>query len=580
MLRLCAFATFFTGFLSVSAFACPDLTATGSNYVQVTTPYTTISLEGIGGIAAAGCGGDGSGLETVAEDLSGYLPANPSAVFDVQSAEGDDLVFSTAMTDPAAIAGEGTLMRCDTVMMIQSPDGTLSFSDDGGSANLSLLTLPRLAGAYKVWAGSYSEGQACEGEIRVADRDLPCPAANMPSVLTATSADQNWTVTAGGPRDIRGCNALTGIVEDETIAALGFIDMAPTLEIPANVLAGEVETNASVNAVCDTVLVGLNGEGEWSFSDDAGESLNPSLTFSSASSGAKIWVGTYDIASCGVDLTLAQQIDASCPSPALAADTSASLGSSSDMSSDGSVDLSACGESLNGFSFDGYTSANPAASLTLETLDEASSLMLTLTSSCTGSVLTHYAGTDGADIWEILSELPLGSETLPLPGVGTYSFWLINDVPEACSGSLTFEGASLSCPDPSLAGKEAYSYTLSYLLAGQRLPLIAGGNTNIANCAMDDLSASGTYIDRPDFVIETATPSSVVFEGEGQCDTTLLVNDGNGTWHYSDDDAPDSSGGYVSLGDDIPGPYQVWVGTFGDDLCEGALTVKRGLFKD
>ena len=113
---------------------------------------------------------------------------------------------------------------------------------------------------------------------------------------------------------------------------------------------------------------------------------------------------------------------------------------------------------------------------------------------------------------------------------------------------------------------------------------MAGGKTDIEDCppieALMDLSAGGTYIDRPDFVVSIDQPMRLILESEGQCDTTLVVLDGSGNWHYSDDGAPDLNGGQVTLYEDTEGPHKVWIGTYGPELCEGALVLKRGLFKE
>ena len=141
------------GLLSLSSLACPDLEATGDAIVPVTAPTMVHAVEGIGGDRVEGCAAEGTPLQSLQEVIDGRLPTHPTVVWEVQNAEGADLVFSTAMTNPETQPGEGILLRCDTVMMVQAPDGTLAFSDDGGSANLSLLILPRMAGAYQVWAG-------------------------------------------------------------------------------------------------------------------------------------------------------------------------------------------------------------------------------------------------------------------------------------------------------------------------------------------------------------------------------------------------------------------------------------------
>ena len=580
MLRLWTLAATFSGLLSAAAFACPDLDATGASYVPVTGPYTVFEVEGVGGLPLDGCVTDDGPFASLETGLTGRLPANPTVVFDVQRAQGADLVFTTAMRDPAAEPGEGTLARCDTVMLVQAPDGTLQFSDDGGSANLSLITLPRIAGAYKVWAGSYSSGVTCEGQVRVADADIPCPDSDATASFRADMANQTWAVTAGGPQDSRACSAIVQ-ANQNGLEGVGFITAAATLHIPSDLDVGAAGLEISVDSLCDTVLLGLDGAGNWLFSDDVGDSLNPSLIFAADGfSGVKIWVGSYDIATCEVDLTMGQQADAPCPTPGLPAGATATVGGSVIVQNDGSVDLATCAESLNGFSFNGFTGAAPDAQITIDSVEATSSLSVSLTSTCAATGLGHFFDENGADVWQVYDNLPFGADIVTLPQAGTYSFWILDDVTGGCSGTMTFAQSTLSCPDPTLTGKETQSYGVSDLSAGQRLPLVAGGESDVNTCAVAGLSASGWYIDRPDFVIELNEASSILFEGEGQCDTTLLVNDGNGDWHYDDDSAPDSNGGYLAFTASTPGPFQVWVGTYNEDLCEGALLVKRGLFKE
>ena len=579
MLRLSYLIPALIGLLSLPSLACPDLEATGDAILPVTAPNMVYAVKGIGGNPVEGCAAEDTPLASLQDVIAGRLPANPTVVWEVQNAKGADLIFSTAMTNPETQPGEGILLRCDTVMMIQAPDGTLAFSDDDGSANLSLLVLPRMMGTYKIWVGAYSEGASCEGEVRLADADLACPGVDRDAIFNADNLSQTWTVTAGGPRDVRGCAALKALVDSDL--ALGFIDFAPTLDMSASLPVGKDGITIAVDAICDTVLIGLDGNGNWYFSDDVGEDLNPSLSFSAEDfTGAKIWVGTYDIAPCDVDLSLGQRASTTCPNPDLPVSASANLGLNLEVSSDGGADLSACSEALGDLEYEGFTSLSPAASIQIDSLIETPSLTLTLTSTCNGQILTHSVSEEGQDIWTLLTDLPFGSDTLALQSIGTHAFWLVSETPEACSGTLTLESAELSCPNPDLPGKEAYTYALDDLIVGQRLPVIAGGKTDITNCTVPGLSANGTYIDRPDFVIETDVLASVIFESEGPCDTTLIVRDGEGTWHYSDDDAPDSNGGAISLKESIPGPYQIWVGTYGQELCESALLIKRGLFKE
>ena len=142
---------------------------------------------------------------------------------------------------------------------------------------------------------------------------LICPVLEtLKAPLTATSSTGEWTVAAGGPRDIRGCANLRNIIENDE--ALGFIDFAPTLEIPADLEINQDILTIDGVAICDTVLVAQDAAGVWHFSDDAGEDLNPRLTFAAQDfAGLKIWFGSYDIARCEGSLRLGQQSATLCP---------------------------------------------------------------------------------------------------------------------------------------------------------------------------------------------------------------------------------------------------------------------------
>ena len=380
--------------------------------------------------------------------------------------------FSTAMIDPQTTPEEGILFRCDTVMMVHAPDGSLHFNDDGGSANLSLLRLPRMAGLYKVWVGPLVMGLRARASCVCAGLICPALALACPPQLTAAQLGESWTVDAGGPRDVRGCRELAGLVDDQE--ALGFITAAPTLSIPADLSIEQDTLIIDGVAVCDTVLVAQDGAGNWHFSDDTGDNLNPQLTFETANfAGARVWFGSYDIGACEGSLRLTQQSSTLCPDPDLPPSAAARLGEQMQISIDAVADLATCGDHLSGLAaldLDGFTSLNPDLGFTVTSLTETPSLTVNLDSSCQGQILVHHRGDDGMANWQILTELPFDIETVNVSTLGAYAFWLvINDEQEGCAGTLTLDSERLSCPSLDMAGRETHTLSSNDLIAGRQV---------------------------------------------------------------------------------------------------------------
>jgi len=57
------------------------------------------------------------------------------------------------------------------------------------------------------------------------------------------------------------------------------------------------------------------------------------------------------------------------------------------------------------------------------------------------------------------------------------------------------------------------------------------------------------------------------------CDTTILIRDPSGAWHFNDDFSGYNAG--RNMGAAMSGTYQIWVGTFGSSLCNSDIVLER-----
>lgn len=569
--------------LSASAFACFDPALSATTRVQLASGSVDLTLP-----TSLGSEIDAGACDTLAADLgaSGFFDAAPSARFSVGT-DGNQPLFISSRA------------ACDTVMVLQGPDGAFLFSDDDGSGNQPLLQVPAVVGDYHVWIGRYDASQQCEAQVTVKTLDNTCPDVSADGTLSLSDLSQNLAVQAGGSRDLKACNLEIGTeAEDQR----GFFTASPTLALAASDLP-ELETlltqasddvpagflNLSIKNTCDTQLAALGSDGTWYYSDDYDQEvdLSPALQIPLTHlDGLKVWAGTYAPEACDVELTtqLAGTAD-TCPSTGRAAMQSGTLDASAGdleaevtLTTAGSLDLQPCLPRLDDVLARGYSDLAPAYVLSVE---EGLSFALNVkfTSTCEGVLLARdHAGAFSA---HVASDEGF---SLAAENAGDYAFWLVNGQPDACEATLNLTGRQLSCPNPGLPGKETHAYDLPALISGQTHDVVAGGKSQLRDCGFTEeaMQNSGIVIDRPDFVfdldVDGKTP--VIFETDGQCDTILVLNDTQGNWYYDDDSASNEKGAQVVIKNAPAGLYQAWVGTFEDSLCEGSMTVRRGLVKD
>jgi hypothetical protein len=135
----------------------------------------------------------------------------------------------------------------------------------------------------------------------------------------------------------------------------------------------------------------------------------------------------------------------------------------------------------------------------------------------------------------------------------------------------TLPGAALACPDVAQSGYGlSYSSDEAYTPRGH--DVMAGGVRNLVNCIN---GAAGFAAAAPDFELNfygNGARRDLEFRVVGDCDTVLLVNDATGQWFFNDDDMDVNP--RIRIAAAPEGLYDIWVGTYGPDLCRAQLIVE------
>lgn len=134
------------------------------------------------------------------------------------------------------------------------------------------------------------------------------------------------------------------------------------------------------------------------------------------------------------------------------------------------------------------------------------------------------------------------------------------------------QAAAQTCPDIGLTGT-AIVQTADALGLGQTFPVVAGGSLNLGGCS--EITGNGFVAEAPDFELDLSgsTGQSLQVSVAAACDTTLLVNDADGTWSFSDDE-DGTSNPRVLLSAAPDGIYDIWIGTFDSPTCDATLTIQ------
>ena len=138
--------------------------------------------------------------------------------------------------------------------------------------------------------------------------------------------------------------------------------------------------------------------------------------------------------------------------------------------------------------------------------------------------------------------------------------------------------AASACPDWRYDANQQIYGSAQEFYVPHSYRVTAGGESFVDNCPVaweTPEPATGYVARRPDFEIYYDGHSAYDLELRvvGNCDTTLLINTANGNWFFDDDDA-----GYadprIFLTNPSEGWYDVWVGTYNDELCDAELIIE------
>lgn len=243
----------------------------------------------------------------------------------------------------------------------------------------------------------------------------------------------------------------------------------------------------------------------------------------------------------------------------------------------GGLDLSAC------TSVQGVGRVTPAPNFTLQydARNMGRDLELRVQTDCDTTLLVN----DSTGQWQFNDDANgtlQPSLRLANAPSGQYDIWVGTFGSQSCQATLVAETfapgggsnnggapATPTCPDWSLGGAEIRMNGG----ATERRDVTAGGSVNLFDnqCGVQ---AHGYVAQAPDFSLyfdPAGQVSTLNISVQAQCDTTLLVNDPSTAWLFNDD-ATDLNPA-LTIGDAQAGRYDIWVGTFGDQLCPSTITI-------
>lgn len=229
----------------------------------------------------------------------------------------------------------------DTTLVVHGPDGQWLCDDDTGGRGQPMLTLVGAApGRYDVWVGSYQIADTISGSLTITSDPTVAPAASYTAesqaVPKASAAlvdlDLDLVPVYGTlpllrglpedplhlPLQTGGPVAMQAWQPQCAGEAIGFTTAAPSLRV----YYGPSQTTLLrflVWAAGDTTLLINAPDGDWYCNDDAGDTLNPAITFEPAQSGwYNIWAGSFDqmaYVSGDLIITTRPQIPEEVPTP-------------------------------------------------------------------------------------------------------------------------------------------------------------------------------------------------------------------------------------------------------------------------
>lgn len=143
-------------------------------------------------------------------------------------------------------------------------------------------------------------------------------------------------------------------------------------------------------------------------------------------------------------------------------------------------------------------------------------------------------------------------------------------------GLLACSGAAIACPALNTSGG-AEALSAGQLAGGSDYNIVAGGENTLDQCGLGSLGF-GQFRSAPDLSFTAADLASgpLTLAVRSECDPALLVNTGDGAWHFNDDSDGFDPALSFSNPAELSGQIDVWVGTFAGNGCPAVLNVQAG----
>lgn len=134
--------------------------------------------------------------------------------------------------------------------------------------------------------------------------------------------------------------------------------------------------------------------------------------------------------------------------------------------------------------------------------------------------------------------------------------------------------AAQACPDYRLAGDVDYGFTGDILTREREYAVQTGVDYSLVSCGYQYpgyVSAAPTM----SFRLARMDHYPLEIRVEAPCDTVLLVNAADGTWHYNDD-GPYGQNPQINLRGSatLNGRVDIWVGSYNGQTCFGDLILE------
>ncbi len=475
----------------------------------------------------------------------------------------------------------------DTTLIVNNPNGEWLCNDDTNDINPEIAIDSPVSGQYDVWVGSFNRSMIADATLRISEIGGGATAGGPNPDLPPTYG--SVTLVSGFQPDPRtvGISAGGGAVDASAAggSCIGTINEAPDYKVTYT--PGGYPLFFKAETDNDATLVVLDPNGNYVCDDDSGGDLNTLVRFDTPVAGDyTIWVGTLSDTVGPATLTVTEI------EPGTAADGGATAPNADLEPSYETAELT------SGFENDPYEVEMAPVGGTIEAASDAAGIDAG-DDYCAGYIAEapdfrlHYTAgsyplfftTESTDDLTLVINDPSGNwHCDDDSGIGVnpmirfdnaesgqYDVWVgaysSDTLPEATLVVTEIQpiDPSAELPDTSLSATVATIDLVSGFVPDPHTATLTagGGSIEASNLSDSDGTCAGTVNSAPDFSLNYSGAGSypLTFSVKSTGDTTLLINDANGTW-FCDDDSAGNLNPRVTFTTPADGRYDIWVGTF------------------